>query len=850
MIRNYSTLGALLLGAAPLAAGPLALAQESPDSLRPTNPPTRNGDLDDVASKLAPPSALPRGPFDVDVAAGAASSALPHAPSAFAPKFAAPEPPVGGRVQPAIDTVLYDTTAAPGQVLARGRNWKAEFGPTGLTYIPVLGRNAPRNFPTSFNLASVRSGGEPVDFRSASVSQRGATVTLDRGTLREAYHLDADVIEQTFVFDALPTLGDLVVEVAVDSTWHVIATDEALRFVGETFGELTYGRAYVYDANGVREEIARLWTGTSIELIVPATFLATAAFPVTIDPPLGNTLQNSFGGPDDSNADLAFDASSGKFWLTWQDFTSATDADVYVTQFTPGGTQGTTVIVDTTTEYWETPAVAAAPTAERVLVVASTTTNGPGTSIANIEGRLVDTSASTQAGATFEIDQLTGDCVRPDVGGQWWTGSSEAEFCVVWERVHSTTDHDIHARRVQATGSPEGSTIFVSNSGTANDFAPAISASWGDPELFGDFWNVAWIRDADGNGTGRPIASRIYFDGTSNGATEFEVNATQLARNVSITSTLDDELVGTSERPFLVAFERSVNGGDVFVTVCTQNVAHSTSTIGTMEDFDLSLPQIEPSIATDGTSFFLTYSELFFAGAGSNDFDVFMVSGNISELVTGGSIALAERHVGLAETFNVERASSTATRFDGGGGTDDGFVVWEQRSGTNGAQLFLRELDARTTENSTQQAVGRQYCAANAHADSGSGGRETSWMWLRGDQRTGSTHRLFCEDTKRDAFAYFICSLTPGSVNLPGGSAGRLCLSGAIGRLVGGQILTTGSNGSISIDFSPGNLPSPSGPVAAAAGETWHFQCWHRDIAPGSVSTSNFSNAVAVTFQP
>jgi hypothetical protein len=415
--------------------------------------------------------------------------------------------------------------------------------------------------------------------------------------------------------------------------------------------------------------------------------------------------------------------------------------------------------------------------------------------------------------------------------------------------VFSSTDHDIHARRVQSTGVIDVGTIFVSNSGTANDFAPAISASWGDPELDGDFWNVAWIRDDDGNGLGRPIASRISFGGTPNGAVEFEVFATSLARNISVTSTFDGTLAGTVERPFLVAFERSTNSGDVYVAVCTQNNVHATSVIGELEDFDLALPQIEPSIATDGTSFFLTYSELFFATSSTTDFDVFMATGNISDLVTGGNIALAERHVGLSETFHAERGPRTATRFDGGGGSDDGFAVWERRSEPNGALLQLRSIDALTSAISPLHAVGRQYCAANAHANSAAGGRVTSWIRLQGDQRIGTDHRLFCQDMKRDAFAYFICSLSSGNVNLPGGSAGRLCLGGAIGRVVGGQIRSSGPDGRIAADFSPGNLPSPSGPVAAAAGETWQFQCWHRDVAAGGVSTSNFSNAVAVTFQ-
>ena len=36
-------------------------------------------------------------------------------------------------------------------------------------------------------------------------------------------------------------------------------------------------------------------------------------------------------------------------------------------------------------------------------------------------------------------------------------------------------------------------------------------------------------------------------------------------------------------------------------------------------------------------------------------------------------------------------------------------------------------------------------------------------------------------------------------------------------------------------------LVNPTGPVQV--GETWHFQCWYRDVG-----TSNFTDAVAVSF--
>jgi hypothetical protein len=45
------------------------------------------------------------------------------------------------------------------------------------------------------------------------------------------------------------------------------------------------------------------------------------------------------------------------------------------------------------------------------------------------------------------------------------------------------------------------------------------------------------------------------------------------------------------------------------------------------------------------------------------------------------------------------------------------------------------------------------------------------------------------------------------------------------------------------------HLPQPMGNVSAAPGETWYFQYWHRDFING-MSTSNFSNAVKIVFNP
>lgn len=98
------------------------------------------------------------------------------------------------------------------------------------------------------------------------------------------------------------------------------------------------------------------------------------------------------------------------------------------------------------------------------------------------------------------------------------------------------------------------------------------------------------------------------------------------------------------------------------------------------------------------------------------------------------------------------------------------------------------------------------------------------------------------------SFGFFLTSLMQGLVPNPGGSQGTLCLVGAIGRYVGpGQVQSSGTAGNFELRLDLGAMPTPTGPVAAQAGQTWHFTAWYRDAAP--TATSNFTDALAITLQ-
>lgn len=114
---------------------------------------------------------------------------------------------------------------------------------------------------------------------------------------------------------------------------------------------------------------------------------------------------------------------------------------------------------------------------------------------------------------------------------------------------------------------------------------------------------------------------------------------------------------------------------------------------------------------------------------------------------------------------------------------------------------------------------------------------------------TAQDNELFlsCAGLPRNAAAFFLTSLTPAFLPNAGGSSGDLCLGGAVGRGVGGQIYNSGHTGQITAHANLALHPTPTGFVSVQAGQTWHFQCWYRDLA-GGATTSNYSAGWRLTF--
>ena len=90
---------------------------------------------------------------------------------------------------------------------------------------------------------------------------------------------------------------------------------------------------------------------------------------------------------------------------------------------------------------------------------------------------------------------------------------------------------------------------------------------------------------------------------------------------------------------------------------------------------------------------------------------------------------------------------------------------------------------------------------------------------------------------------YFLGSMSQGLVLTPPGSQGTLCLGGTISRFAA-QLKNSGSTGSFTITVDLTAVPLHG---SVQPGESWNFQCWHRDANPNP--TSNFSDALSILFE-
>ncbi|MCR9246336.1 MAG: hypothetical protein NXI31_14990 [bacterium] len=257
-----------------------------------------------------------------------------------------------------IHTAAADPVGGEYGTWAAGSNYKVSFH-DGMQFVPLLGDAVARNHTLNWRTTSIRVGERELLESHAPASRQigDYRYEYDHGFVVEAYDVLSTGLEQTFVIAQRPAAsGDLVIRGTLDGT--LTATERAAQHGDVHFYDaqgsavIGYGAAIAIDALGDTVPMTTAVTDEGIELRLPASWLANAAFPLTVDPLLTNQL---FGiGDDIHDVDLYRDdeQSLSNIWVVHSFRASATDVDIMVRRFPDDFSgPGVTVFTDLTSTW-------------------------------------------------------------------------------------------------------------------------------------------------------------------------------------------------------------------------------------------------------------------------------------------------------------------------------------------------------------------------------------------------------------------------------------------------------------------------------------------------------------------
>lgn len=142
-------------------------------------------------------------------------------------------------------------------------------------------------------------------------------------------------------------------------------------------------------------------------------------------------------------------------------------------------------------------------------------------------------------------------------------------------------------------------------------------------------------------------------------------------------------------------------------------------------------------------------------------------------------------------------------------------------------------------------SIGENYCDAEPNST----GAAATMEALGSGQAADDQLLLAARNLPQSSTGYFLVGDQQASILFPGGSAGRLCIGGSLGRFSGpGQVQNSGAAGAFELAIDLTSLPQPNGTASVMAGDIWNFSAWFRDQVGGS-ATSNFANGLAVQFR-
>lgn len=224
----------------------------------------------------------------------------------------------------AIEGVGLQPSERPGAFLGGGPNYQVHFDSREVRFTPALGRGAARTESVGFSFLALERGGVTVaQLRGADPVADAERVQFARGGgVVERWDLLREGVELSYLVPQRPAgHGDLVARLAVDSTLGepIPCADGGLRFVNAKGQGVAVGEVFGVDCNGVRVDGELRFRGGALELVLPHRFVESAAYPLVIDPVIGNPVEIASSDVwDEQRPDVSFDATTESYLVVWE----------------------------------------------------------------------------------------------------------------------------------------------------------------------------------------------------------------------------------------------------------------------------------------------------------------------------------------------------------------------------------------------------------------------------------------------------------------------------------------------------------------------------------------------------
>ena len=498
-------------------------------------------------------------------------------------------------------TFLANSHLLGGEPISVGTAWKATYSEDGMTFTPALGKQAPHTRKLTYRFLSAEVGGAPLEgtVRDVAATLQDGAVVYERGAgLREIYEARQDGLEQSFLFETLPSrVGDLVVrgELTTDLLADALAVaGESLRFREPGRAAVIIDSVVAVDADGDRTFGSLRCADTELEIVIPAAFVAEADLPLLVDPLFGVEYEGTDGSFEADQVDIAFGSSFfEEYTLVFCRYYSATDPDISAATYTSTGSTGLFLFaIESTAGTFDQEPSIAYNVGEEQFAVAWQRANSP-----TDDNDILLTSFNANSGVVQSVVSVASDDFwdesHPDIGGEDTVGYDRV--VVVYQ-----AQDDIRVASVRVPNSATPSLVATNTVMPSSDLDwPAISKSGG---ISGQYFVVA----EDDFGSDRDLVfGMVSYDGSVLPGTAY------------LTTVGPDE-----ERPDIagdgkggmVVYQREATSGDGDNDILARKLTYSDSvlTLDSTEfivEGDANDDEIEPAIGLSGNEYLIAYAD-------------------------------------------------------------------------------------------------------------------------------------------------------------------------------------------------------------------------------------------------